>query len=163
TTLSQDIPIFPYPVPKASATQILPRRLLVGSVSQPTFGTVAEKLEHALDRAGYGQSSYYALAGGHGIAMATQLEQINDDGSPKAGDARFQQNLAPLATTEFSLTSYLKALFTARSGRFRVIVFTLSGGIRQDSTAPSERAAITWAGGGQTHLPSRFASIPFTE
>ena len=127
------MPIFPYPVPKASAAQVLPRNLLVGSVATPTFGTVAEKLEHALDRAGYGQSSYYALAGGHGVAMATQLEQINDDGSPKSGDARFQKNLAPLATTEFSLTHYLKALFTARSGRFRVIVFALSSGIRQDS------------------------------
>jgi len=95
--------------------------------------------------------------------MATQLEQINDDGSPKVGDTRFQQSLAPLPTTQFSLTSYLKALFTARSGRFRVIVFTLSGGIRQDSTAPSERAAIAWAGGGQTHLPLRFAAIPFSE
>jgi len=157
------MPIFPYPVPKASATQILPRQLLVGSVAQPTFGSVAEKLQHALDRAGYGQSSFYALAGGHGIAVATQLEQINDDGSPKNGDARFQLNLAPLAATEFSLTNYLRALFTARSGRFRVIVFTLSSGVTQDSRAPSEAAAITWAGSGQTHLPVRFASIPFTD
>jgi hypothetical protein len=163
TSPSQDIPIFPYPVPKASATQILPRQLLVGSIAQPTFGTVAEKLAHALDRAGYGQSSFYALAGGHGIAIATQLEQINDDGSPKNGDGRFQLNLAPLAATEFSLSNYLRALFTARSGRFRVIVFTLSSGVTQDSRAPSEAAAITWAGSGQTRLPTRFASIPFTD
>jgi hypothetical protein len=158
---TEDMPIFPYPVPKASATQVLPRNILVGTASEPTFGTVAEKLVRALDRAGYGESSYYALAGGHGIAIATKLEQINDDGSPKIGEARFQQGLAPM--TEFSLTSYLKALFTARSGRFRVIVFTLSGGVRQDSIAPSADKASEWSASGQTRLPARFALIRFTE
>ncbi len=159
--MPEDIPIFPWPVPKASATQEVPRKLIMGNTNAPTFGTVAERIAAALDRAGYGERSYYALADGHGIAIATQLEQINDDGTPALGEARFEEKLAPLSTEQFSLTSYVKALFTARSGRFRIIVFTLSHGVTQDTKPPAEALAKTWATSGQTHLPVRYASIPF--
>jgi hypothetical protein len=161
--MPEDIPIFPWPVPKASATQEVPRKLIIGSTNTPTFGSVAERIASALDHAGYGERSYYALADGHGIAIATQLEQINDDGTPVVGQARFEERLAALSTEQFSLTSYVKALFTARSGRFRIIVFTLSGGVTQDTKPPTEDRAKTWATSGQTHLPRRYASIPFTD
>ena len=161
--MPQDIPIFPWPVPKASATQEIPRTLVVGSDASPTFGTVAARLAHALDRAGYNQHSYYAFAGGHGVAIATQLEQINDDGSPKPGEARFQLKLAPLSSAEFSLTSYIKALFSARTGRFRVIVFALSQGVAQDAAAPDAERAKTWATSGQSKLPARYASLAFSD
>ena len=162
--MPEDIPIFPWPVPKASATQEVPRKLIIGNTSSPTFGSVAERIASALDHAGYGERSYYALADGHGIAIATQLEQINDDGTPVVGQARFEEKLAPpLSTEQFSLTSYVKALFTARSGRFRIIVFTLSGGVAQSDKAPSEDVAKSWATSGQTHLPQRYALIPLSD
>ncbi len=161
--MPQDIPIFPWPVPKASAAQEIPRRLVVAGDASPTFGTVAARLARALDRAGYNQHSYYAFAGGHGVAIATQLEQINDDGSPKPGEARFQLKLAPLSTVEFSLTSYIKALFTARTGRFRVIVFALSQGVTQDAAAPDAERAKTWATSGQSKLPARYAALAFSD
>ena len=159
--MPQDIPIFPWPVPKASAAQEIPRKLVVAADASPTFGTVAARLARALDRAGYNQHSYYAFADGHGVAIATQLEQINDDGSPKPGEARFQLKLAPLSTAEFSLASYVKALFSARSGRFRVIVFALSQGVAQDAAAPGAERAKTWATSGQTKLPARYAALAF--
>lgn len=163
SAIPEDIPIFPWPVPKASASQEVPRRLVMGNTSKPTFGSVAERIANALDHAGYSERSYYALADGHGIAIATQLEQINDDGSPVVGQARFEEKLAPLSSEQFSLTSYVKALFTARSGHFRIIVFTLSGGVAQSDKAPSEAIAKSWATTGQTHLPQRYALIPFTK
>ena len=160
--MPQDIPIFPWPVPKASATQEIPRQLIVANDAAPTLGSVAKRITQALDRAGYNQHSYYAFADGHGVAIATQLEQINDDGSPKSGEARFQLKLAPLSTAEFSLTGYLKALFTARSGRFRVIVFALSTGVAQDAKSPDAEKVKTWATSGQTVLPARYASLAFS-
>ena len=162
TTRSEEIPLFPWPVPKASATQEVPRKLIIGNTSTPTFGSVAERIASALDHAGYGERSYYALAGGHGVAIATQIEQINDDGTPVVGVARFEQK-APLSIEQFSLTSYVKALFTARSGRFRIIVFTLSENVAQDNKPPSDDEAMTWPSAGQTHLPQRYALIPFTD
>src|SRR6185436_8937946 len=114
-----EIPAFPWPVPKATATIDVPRKLIIGSTNTPTFGSVAERIASALDHAGYGERSYYALADGHGIAIATQLEQINDDGTPVV-QARFEGGATP-STEQFSLTHYVKALFSARSGRFRII------------------------------------------
>src|SRR6185436_14157707 len=157
-----EIPAFPWPVPKATATIDVPRQLIIGSTNTPTFGSVAERIASALDHAGYGERSYYALGDGRGIAIATQLEQINDDGSPVVGVARFEATSTAPAVEQFSLTSYVKALFSAKGNRFRIIVFTLSGTIEQDGKAPGEDKAKTWAMNGDTHLPQRFALIPFT-
>jgi len=157
----EKIPTFPWPVPKASASYDVPRKLIIGNSSAPTFGSVAERIASALDHAGYGERSYYALANGHGIAIATQLEQINDDGTPVLGQARFEEMLHPPAE-QFSLTSYVKALFSARTGRFRIIVFTLSGPVFQNTKPPTEDIAMSWPANGQTRLPQRYALIPFT-
>jgi len=159
---AENIPTFPWPVPRASATQAVPRKLIIGSTNTPTFGSVAERIASALDHAGYGERSYYALADGHGIAIATQLEQINDDGTPVV-QARFEDGPPSPSTEQFSLTHYVKALFTARTGRFRIIVFTLSGGIAQNMRPPTEQQAKSWPGSGQIHLPQRYALIPFGE
>src|SRR5262249_52499381 len=68
----EKMPSFPWPVPKASASYDVPRQLIIGNTSTPTLGSVAERIANALDHAGYGERSYYALAGGHGVAIATQ-------------------------------------------------------------------------------------------
>jgi len=157
-----DMPAFPWPAPKATATLDVPRQLIIGNTNAPTFGSVAERIASALDHAGYGERSYYALADGHGIAIATQLEQINDDGTPVVGVARFERASASPSTEQFSLTSYVKALFSTKGRRFRIIVFTLSGGVAQDGKAPSEDIAASWPANGEAHLPQHYALIPFT-
>ncbi len=79
----------------------------------------------------------------------------------KPGDGRFWASLLPLR--EFSLSEYIKALFTARSGRFRVIVFLLSINVRQDSKVPGEETATNWSSGGLTKLPPTYGRTPFSD
>jgi hypothetical protein len=48
------VPKFPWPPPKASAFETIPRELLVGNAAHPTLSTVAQAIESAFQQAGYG-------------------------------------------------------------------------------------------------------------
>ena len=150
-----DIPQFPWPPPMASSTQEIPWGLLAGNVPEPTFGTVATRLSSALDRAGYVEKSFYSVPGG--FALATRLEQINSDGTPKAGNERWLRQ--PGDWRIRSITEYIKALFTARAGYYRVIVIVVSvRNLRQVPTKPTENEALGWSKSGAQKFPS---NIPF--
>src|SRR5262249_7721366 len=75
----------------------------------------------------------------------------------------FERASATASTEQFSLTSYVKALYSAKGNRFRIIVFTLSSEIAQDGKAPGEDKATSWPINGAARLPQHFALIPFTD
>ena len=54
--------------------------------------------------------------------MASRIEQITPDGAPAAD--RWSLEVAPIG--EHTLQGYFKALFYARPGRYRVIVFVVT-------------------------------------
>ena len=88
-----------------------------------------------------------------GFALATRLEQIEPDGTPKRDPQRWASAMPeqPVA----SLGDYLRVLFSAPSGDYRVIVFVVSNRTVATTGTPATNAqAQAWVGGGADHLPS---------
>lgn len=157
---AEEIPLFPWPPPAASALAQIPDSFLTRTVGQTRLQDVATRLEMAFDSAGYGAASFYAVPGG--FAMASRLEQINSTGEPRH-DARFSVDVQPRRI--FSLSDYIEALFSANPGRYRVIVFVVtSQPIRQDTAADvSLETALTWVRGGLSRLPAEIGQQSYTD
>ena len=153
------VPKFPWPPPKASASDTISRELLVGNAAHPTLGTVAQAIESAFEQAGYGEKSYYSVP--DGFAMASRIEQINQDGTAKGPADRWSLEVPPMR--KFSFSAYLTALFTARPGYYRVIVFVVTSHpfSQADAKATSEEAQV-WVSSGLNALPEDIASRDYS-
>jgi hypothetical protein len=157
--VQEEVPEFPWPPPKASASVIIPRELLVHNAAHPTLDTVSQAIESAFQEAGYGEKSYYRVPGG--FAMASQIEQINQDGSPKESYDRWSLEVPPLR--KFSPSSYLNALFTARAGYYRVIVFIVTSKAfpQRDVKVTSEQSRL-WVSSGLNKLPEEIGNEEYS-
>ena len=151
------MPEFPWPPPRASASDVIPRGLLVGNAAYPTLSSVAQAIESAFEQAGYGQKSYYSVPGG--FAMASQFEQINQDGSPSID--RWSSRVPPLR--KWSLSSYLNALFTAQPGYYRVIVFIVSSkAFSQDDVKVTSEQGRAWVASGSNKLSEEIGNQEYS-
>ena len=151
TTALLPFPKFPWPPPKASGKAIIPQRFLFETESEPIYlCDIDMHISSALERAKYFEKSYFAVP--DGFALVTRLEQINDDGTPKAEPQRWASEVGPLR--EFSLAAYLRALFTSNVGYFRVIVFIVTHyPFSQADIRVDRKQAIKWLGNGLNKLP----------
>jgi len=153
------IPIFPWPPPAPSTDQVLARNLLTSPIVPTTLSDVDSRLRTALSRAGYASRSYYAVPGG--FALATRLERFDEDGRPASEEMRWKVGGVPLP--EFTLSTYLKALFGAQPGRFRVIVFVVSStGFQAVGASPTRTTAESWLAGGFNVLPRELGNLRYT-
>jgi hypothetical protein len=116
-------------------------------------------LSAALGRTGYSEKSYWAVP--HGFALATRLEQIDVNGRPKPPPARWSAEMPRLAGG-FSLSAYLRALFTADPGYYRIVVFIVTDTLfsESDRSVTSEEAR-SWLTQGLNALPETIASQPY--
>jgi hypothetical protein len=103
----------------------VPRELLARGATAPTLGHANERLRRALTAAGYSSLEYYEVDS-TGFVLATPLEQINEDGTPKAGAERWVTEVKPLPLRGMTLRRYFDALLHANPGRFRVMLFLVS-------------------------------------
>jgi hypothetical protein len=154
------IPEFPWPPPEPSAQSSIDSRLLADSSADTTYlRDVEAKLRAALDSCGYYEKSYYSVP--DGFALATRLEQISKDGTPKQPPERWACEVQPLR--KFSLAAFLKALFFATPGYYRVIVFVVSSqpfvgadvGVTRDE-------AVSWLSDGLNRLPKSIGVREFS-
>ncbi|MEM1220039.1 MAG: hypothetical protein AAGH79_14055 [Bacteroidota bacterium] len=153
---SYAIPDFPFPPPPASASQSLDKTLFRQAED---MGGVDQMLKKAISSCGYYEKSYYSLP--EGFALVTRIEQIQEDGSPMNGDARWSTNIVGME--EFSLQAYLKALFTERKGYFRVFVFMITNRpFGQTGTPVDQDQAKQWISEGLNKLPKGLAERPFS-
>jgi hypothetical protein len=153
-----EIPEFPFPPPQASAFDSVPRELVVAGKARPKLKDVDAALSAAFAKCGYGEKSFYAVP--DGFAMASRLEQINADGSFGAN----RWSLATAAMTSFSIESYLRALFQAREGHFRVVVFVVTNHPFQQTEAKvSSDEAKNWVKKGLSELPKKIGDRDFTD
>ena len=122
------------------------------------LGTVAQSIESAFQEAGYGEKSYYSVPGG--FAMASQIEQINQDGSPKDSIDRWLET-PPIR--KVSLAWYLNALFLARPGYYRVIVFVVTSKAfpQRDAKVTSEESK-QWVSSGLNKLPEEIGNQEYS-
>jgi hypothetical protein len=116
-------------------------------------------LSDALARAGYSESSYFAVP--KGFVLVTRLEHINPDGTPLAGLGRWQSDTSPM--TNFSLSQYVRALFEAPAGLYRIIAFVVSAEpFVPTSTALTESEATAWLTQGENVLPVAIGEHSYT-
>jgi hypothetical protein len=150
-----------WPPPRYSAYGELPRRFFQAPPGGPVhLADVEQTLVTALGSCGYDRRQYYPVPGG--FAMVTRLEQINSDGTSKPPPERWACEAQPLR--RFSLVEYLKALFTAPVGRYRLIVFMVTcEEIAQRDVSLSEDEAMAWLGGGTSSLPTEVGKMVYTD
>ena len=150
---AQTVPYFPWPPPASSARYELPQTLF-GSYS--TVGEVSSAILTALRKADYVDWSFFQTEDG-GIALVTRLEKIGDDGTPAdpRWPAGFDENPA-------GFVDFVRGLFYAKAGHYRVIVFIL-----QEASFSQSRKAVTgmdaeeWLQNGWNKLPPELESLPF--
>jgi hypothetical protein len=123
------------------------------------MGDVDAMLQQALLQAGYSERSYFAAPGG--FVLVTRLEQIDPDGKPKDVPARWSAQQA-LSFGHFSLIDYVRALFTAAPGYYRIIAFVVTPTpfTSSDKTV-TEAEATAWLGQGANILPQKIARSPY--
>jgi hypothetical protein len=150
---------FPWPPPKASSWMTLKPELLREPGKVASLRDVSRRIEAAFRRAGYIEWSYYAVP--KGFAIVSQLEQYQPDGTPLKEPDRWSIKVS--APRVFSLDSYIKALFTANQGRFRIVALIVtSNPVTQESkTKITREEALKWVGEGANKLPKEYERIPF--
>ena len=158
--LESETPAFAWPPPRPSTRRTLARYLPTGGAEAPTLEVVAGRLQNALEANGYVEYSYYSVP--DGFALATRLERIYPDGRSMPEPARWQTTLGPLR--HFVLAEYLRALFDAELGSFRVIVFIVSPApLTSGAAPPSTAAALAWPREGVPVLPNALRQILYSE
>ncbi len=153
------MPAFEWPPPRASEEYVLPRSVFGDESKAKLFSDVDRVLISALSAGGYSSRNYYSVP--NGFALATRIEQINDDGSPKMPPARFA--LEPEPVSMLRPMDYLKALLKGVPGYYRVIVFIVTDTPFQASgERPTEEQATAWVSSGVNVLPREVGDLPFT-
>ncbi|MEI6638222.1 MAG: hypothetical protein FDX02_04535 [Chlorobium sp.] len=158
----KSMPDFKWPPPKASAREVIPDAFLRRpGVGIALFRDVDALLRSALDNCGYSESSYYAVPGG--FAIATRIEQMNKNGTPKPEENRWSLKTAPINPfSDFS--AYMSALFKGNPGYYRVIVFVITpNGFSQGATEPGKAEVEGWFTGGFNILPADVGRKSYTD
>lgn len=151
------LPVFPWPPPKASASYVLPDSLFAG---YQTVGAVVDAILKALEQGGYVERSFFRTPPG-GVALVTRLERINDDGSPFSESQRWPGGDEHIDLTA-TLYTFLRGLFYADPGHYRVIVFVLQDlPFAQSSKRITAQEAEAWLTSGANVLPPDMAEHPF--
>lgn len=147
------IPNFPEEPPRVSGKCEIPDNLLRLSGSNKTnLYDIERRLSSALKSAGYADINYFAYKE-RGFVIVTQIEQINADGTVMPESKRWDINPSPLR--EFSIEAFVRALFTAQVGYFRVIAFIVTDSIITQSEGSINRdQAIEWMYIGASRLPN---------
>lgn len=149
------VPFFPWPPPASSARYVFPQYAFHRYI---TVGQVASAILSALESSGYVERSFFQTRPG-GVALVTRLERIAGDGRPAPEDERWPSGFD---NNPASFIDFVRGLFYAKAGHYRVIVFIL----QEESFASSEQTATgkdaeTWLAEGANKLPAWLANRPF--
>jgi tetratricopeptide (TPR) repeat protein len=146
---------FPWPPPKPSSRYTLSAQILS---AHKTVGEVAEVITAALEGRGYSEKSFYR-AGNGGVVLVTRLEAIAGDGTPLPPPGRWNRVVAAPG----GMASWIRGLFFAQPGFYRVIVFVIGGKAfspgKQDVTPGM---ANDWLSGSVDKLPPELAERGFS-
>ena len=130
-----DEPMFLWPPPKPSVyTEIPLSALTEDSVNLENLDDLNSLIRDALERGEYYDTGYYGIPEQpDGFVLVTRLEKIEVDGSPVALSERWVTEVDQ--QVDFNLSRYLKSLFVADEGFYRVIAFVVTS---QDITSWGE-------------------------
>ncbi|HEY1933706.1 MAG TPA: caspase family protein [Acetobacteraceae bacterium] len=151
------LPEFPWPPPSPSAELVLPGRA-IGPSAPPTLGAVADRLVSALQAADYLEYSFYHVP--DGFALVARLERITADGRPMAAEFRY---VPPDSSAPLSFSDYIRSLFFAPEGYYRLIAFVATDTPFVVAAATMNVAhAEALLRGGTNTLPAEWRAQPFT-
>jgi hypothetical protein len=151
TSARLDLPDFPFPPPLASGQSVLPKSFFNNCKK---LGDIDQKLASVLGQQGY-ERSYFKVPGG--FAIASRLEQINDDASSKQEPNRWSDQVPPVT----SFSEFIGALFFPRVGFFRIVVFVVTDvPFNQKQTTVSKNEATSWLTQGKNVLPDAAVKLP---
>lgn len=158
-----DLPNFPWPLPEPSSYDIF-REDELRQLKRDSFGELTDSLEQILKQSGYSKFKYYNIP--TGVAMATQLERINNEGKPFPIPERWDIENLGMSLDNFDLVRLLRILVGAEPGYYRVLVFVLTD-INQvivfDDAPNSEQEIVNMATDGAIMLPENIREIEFNE
>jgi hypothetical protein len=127
------------------------------ATSDATLGSVANRLERAFDSAGYAERSYFWIP--DGFALASRIETIRADAAPAEGAERWTVEMDRPAQ---GFVDFIRALFDARPGLYRVIVFAATdAAFSAGERAPSSSEARSWMYRGLMQLPASVGRLPY--
>jgi hypothetical protein len=165
-----ETPDFPWPPPGYSSSVILPQKL-VTTGDREKLGLAFDRLTNALRQAGIADWTTYAV-GPDGFAVVARLECIDDNGRAKSGSARWcidndgqvRTSRAPSVGSSTSaplqfVSSYLARLFEASPGRYRVLVFVVSGRTIYRGPDAEPRLMLHLARSGAADLPQAIRDV----
>ncbi len=146
---------FPWPPPRASSRYSLPAQLLS---AYKTVGEVAGAITAALESCGYTERSFYR-AGNGGIVLVTRVEAIAEDGRALPPPDRWKR----VVTAPRGIANWIKGLFFAQPGFYRVIVFVIGGdSFKFDEQVVTPGMANAWLSGSVDKLPPELAVHAFS-
>lgn len=176
---SSSMPKFPWPPPAASASLTIPLRdLITLNRFNTTTGYSAERLsrmlqergplvmhanallQSALHNTGQYETGYYEVP--DGFALVSRLEQIEKDGTPKPSPERYSTEVRHMES--FSFSAYIRALFVAPPGLYRLIVFVVTPHpFAQSQQRMSKDRAEQLLRQGNNVLPMELDLQPYTD
>lgn len=146
--------VFPVPFPDPSTFYDIPANFFNGD---KTFGDIDQELENALNGCRYDVKKYYYVP--DGFALVTQMEKINKDGTSLPPPDRWSNSINGEINDPIN---YLKSLFSAPTGDFRVFVFIVTDiDLTSNNQQITENEALSWLGNGFTALPENIRQLPF--
>jgi len=149
------IPEFPWPPPKASTRDVVPDGLATRSDSTETLGDIFDRITTAMLAAGFVGPAVYGIPDQTGFVIVTQLENIREDGRPL--EDRFTRD--PRPDRPRTIAEYLRALFDAPPGLYRVIALAVTNGVVTESEQePTKDQAELWLHTGSRWLPPELRS-----
>jgi len=154
------IPEFPWPPPTASDLVKIPDDLFFHVDS---LGGVDQLISSSLDKSGYRFRPNKYFYTPNGFALVTELEQVDCNAAPLAGEERW--NITPSNIEKnFSLLDYLRSLVTKEEGLYRVFVFIVTDDLNPaKSIEPTIEETQGWLVSGSAKLPIPISSIPLNE
>ena len=146
-------PSFPWPPPRWTTRTKLPDGLVASENKQEKISVVLARLQQALQNAQISEWSLFPVDGDdHGFAIVCAMEAFDEYGNSLPYPQRYSPE--PILPQKWGIWYYLRALFTAPPGRYRVIVLAITS---QADLPPTQVATsqelVSFVKTGATNLP----------
>lgn len=150
-----NMPRLPFPPHKGSAEANLDAHFR----RCKTYADADAQLRKALDATGYYSRKYFAVPGG--FALVTRMEQFEErTGASLREELRWKTK--PVRDEEFSVSGYIRSLFTTQPGFFRVFVFIVTPEAFNTRDTPMSKDGVGgWLDEGLNKLPKLVGDLKF--
>lgn len=154
---SNGIPVFPFPPPKPSAIDVI---TIDKFPDANNLEDINNFIGRTLNQCGYHEKSIYEIP--NGFALVSRIEKINSDASSKNPPERWEINSK--VKNSFSISDYIKSLFSSNPGFYRVIVFMVTDiPFNTTKNVPSKEDATDWLYNGLNILPDEIGSTTLNQ